>query len=1510
MKKKLRLVGLFIALNIILLTICSSIQAASSVTVRFSHVTTADYNIHGSYSGSDIQTTYSDSGYRTKFRVNGGAEYEVTNGTGSGSNVVCTTTGTPISNGAYIKVNYKLKNNSSSEVTVDLASDADIQIGSNDDAPITKISGNRGFTMSDGKNHMFTFLCRDSYGVSPNVTAFWFGQYGNREKHRWDKSDVSINSLTDGTDSGMIFSWQNQKIPANGEINLSVLFGIGELNEPPTLTVESSFEDHYFVNEEVDIFGRVGDKDTSDTVKIIYAVDDGDEIELAEEYSPNGGEVDYDTKFTIPAGTTPGDHKIQIWARDDNGNMSVPVELHFTVSADNDPPVGSHTLEPDTWTRGDVTIHLTATDALSGMKRIKLPDGTYYNGLSARERARLRIRTDGNSMSTDYLATANNTYTFELEDKAGNKVNYPVVVNNIDRDAPTISVTGNPDTPTTNNITITIVTDDTQSGVKEVYIDGEKLDNTDSNEYTFYKNGTHTIRVVDNVGNENTQEVVIVNKYCECTAGLDHPNYSSDLDGCPICALIEGMEITNETNVYDAQDHRVEYTNPHRAEIVEYYDGGKTLPNDVNTYNYELKVKYNGNEYKTGLTGEYIVTKKIITITGVDATDREYNKSNVVDLTGGELVGVESGDEVNFVLSKTGTSDSEKVGTHNVTIPEITLTGKDASNYTLTQPEHTDVDVVISPKHITITGIDATDREYNKSNVVDLTGGELVGVESGDEVNFVLSKTGTSDSEKVGTHNVTIPEITLTGKDASNYTLTQPEHTDVDVVISPKHITITGIDATDREYNKSNVVDLTGGELVGVESGDEVNFVLPQTGTSGSEKVGTHNVTVPEITLTGADASNYTLTQPEHTDVDVVISPKHITITGIDATDREYNKSNVVNLTGGELVGVESGDEVNFVLPQTGTSDSEKVGTHNVTVPEITLTGADASNYTLTQPEHTDVDVVISPKHITIEDIVIENREYDKTNIVNVSGGKLVGIEPEDDVTFALPSTGTIDDVIVGKYNVNLNEITLEGLDASNYILVQPEKETLNVEITRRKVKVEDLHAESKKYDKNKVVKLEGTTLDRKIDGDDVYAIIPENGISENEDVGNWKVNIDEIVLKGADAFNYEIVQPEYGEVMVEIIKPDAPEMNINSYVIEINGEKIENKEEITELPQVRLGDIVKIKIDITNNGIGAGYIENVKVKVPQGLEFIKEDEINIENEWTEEDNDEMLYQTSIYSFDKGVENELKTSQSKSLEIVFKVTQEEMIEENLMVCTEVEQTDIRKENRPYNEEYISNKSDVEIYMAYTDFVANLSVKEVINELTGEEVPLEVAKNLAKFDVPEEELQNEKYKIVYQVNIQNTGKTEGTVDSVVSYLPENVEFLQDENSDWKVISNTNKIVTNETFKIDPEKEEIKEIVVHWSVNNNLESKVNEIMLLSSDDIDQRKIVDIPYEKVEEGQIDKEAINKTNNISKVTMFASILEMVNTGDIAVYALIGIALVSAAGIVYISKKKISLSK
>ena len=325
MKKKLRLLSIFVIFSIILLTI-NNVYAE----VRYNNDCNNDYNIHGIVGGEDIKTTFGDSGFSTIFRVNGSAtEHTVTRGSGSGDGVTCTTTGTPISNGNYIKVNFKLKNNNSSPVTVSLASHSDIQIGDNDQAPITKISNNRGFTMTDGSGHTFTFLCRKSYGVV-DVSSFWFGHYSDRDDHYWDTNDVNLDSLT-STDSGMTFCWLNKPIPANGEINLSVLFGVGERNGLPTLTIENAFKENYFFNEEIYFYGKIGDIDKEDSVKIFYAIDNEKEVELNEAYTPNGEEIEYQAKLKIPASTTIGEHIIQIWVQDNNGNMSVPIKVHFKI---------------------------------------------------------------------------------------------------------------------------------------------------------------------------------------------------------------------------------------------------------------------------------------------------------------------------------------------------------------------------------------------------------------------------------------------------------------------------------------------------------------------------------------------------------------------------------------------------------------------------------------------------------------------------------------------------------------------------------------------------------------------------------------------------------------------------------------------------------------------------------------------------------------------------------------------------------------------------------------------------------------------------------------------------------------------------------------------------------------------------------------------------------------------------------------------------------------------------
>ena len=161
----------------------------------------------------------------------------------------------------------------------------------------------------------------------------------------------------------------------------------------------------------------------------------------------------------------------------------------------------------------------------------------------------------------------------------------------------------------------------------------------------------------------------------------------------------------------------------------------------------------------------------------------------------------------------------------------------------------------------------------------------------------------------------------------------------VTVEITAKALTISGVSASDRVYNGLTSVAVTGGSLVGVESGDTVTLGGTATGTVVSAAVGTGKaVTVAGYSLSGGDALNYSVTQP--TGVTVAITAKALTISEVSATDRVYNGTTAVAVTGGSLVGVESGDTVTLGGTPSGTVASAAVGDGKaVTVTGYTLSG-------------------------------------------------------------------------------------------------------------------------------------------------------------------------------------------------------------------------------------------------------------------------------------------------------------------------------------------------------------------------------------------------------------------------------------------------------------------------------------------------------------------------------------------------------------------------------------------
>ena len=482
-----KLIAMF---TIVILLNAININTTKAITMNAYPMTDSNFNIWG----DSVQTTFSDKGYFSVLNVNG-TEANIKNCSGSLNGVSVQTKLSYISNGNYVKISFEATNTSGSAKTIGIATYADIQIANNDYAPITNLSGNRGFTMTDGTKYTFTFLGRNSYGVT-DVDTYWFGQFQLREKNKWNNSqtfDYGSESERKG-DSGMAFSWKNRTIQNGEKLIFSVAIGIGTLNTPPTIRATSQLKNSYIQGEKVDVEGYVNDVDKGDIVTVKYAIDNGSEITIANNLTPNGTEKYFHATFTIPNSITNGQHFFQIWAADDCGNMSVPVTVYFTVNKDETAPTGSHSTNPSDWTNGNVTITVTATDSVSGVKRIKKPDGNYVS-----------------SASTTYTVTANGTYTFVLEDNVGNTRNYTVTINNIDKTAPTGSLSHSPTNWVNTDVKIHWSVADANSGVKQIKLPDGTIKTTATGDYTVSQNGTYTFIVYDVAGNTLTLQETVTN---------------------------------------------------------------------------------------------------------------------------------------------------------------------------------------------------------------------------------------------------------------------------------------------------------------------------------------------------------------------------------------------------------------------------------------------------------------------------------------------------------------------------------------------------------------------------------------------------------------------------------------------------------------------------------------------------------------------------------------------------------------------------------------------------------------------------------------------------------------------------------------------------------------------------------------------------------------------------------------------------------------------------------------
>jgi len=560
----------------------------------------------------------------------------------------------------------------------------------------------------------------------------------------------------------------------------------------------------------------------------------------------------------------------------------------------------------------------------------------------------------------------------------------------------------------------------------------------------------------------------------------------------------------------------------------------------INTGTYTVSVVLAGNpNYLTcTLEATMTITPAPLTIEGVTATRRDYDGTTEVVLSGGVLMLNDEplGDSrVGFVLGS-GYTDTKVAEKNKPVTTSIILSGTEADNYYLIQPDYVKADIDTIPMQI--LGLKAIDRRYNQSLVVylDFSQLEFAGILDGDYVDLDKDKEGTYgllSSLAVSKNNQKLPvtinddTITYLGEDYINYHLLTVDYVGV-LITTGSLFTAEGNEFFVDEEAQS-LINPSFADVLTYD-GDTKTLTIPDYSFTGENflvdlfagipqgvvvEVEGEGITAKEVDIASFEirnAGDYDILvkirsvegffDAEDLHLKFSVGAKTITIEGVTAVTRDYDGTKVMNLLGGELVGVVEGDEVNFKLHQ-GLSEYKDVGTNIVVTTFITLGGAKCSNYVLEQPL---VYGEITKKILTIEGVAAISRDYDATDIIELVGGNLIGIIGSENVSFAL-GKGVAADINSGS-NIGVTTfITLTGNDSYNYGITQP---VLTVNIEKKKVIVRAIDTWC--YQNKPIPKFqfetEGLLGEDKVEGEPLVSVTePEMNATYTIEIGTLSVN-------------------------------------------------------------------------------------------------------------------------------------------------------------------------------------------------------------------------------------------------------------------------------------------------------------------------------------------------------------------------------------------------------------------
>tara|TARA_R100000306_G_scaffold62603_1_gene75603 strand:+ start:66774 stop:78752 length:11979 start_codon:yes stop_codon:yes gene_type:complete len=541
-----------------------------------------------------------------------------------------------------------------------------------------------------------------------------------------------------------------------------------------------------------------------------------------------------------------------------------------------------------------------------------------------------------------------------------------------------------------------------------------------------------------------------------------------------------------------------------------------------------------GNYALNPLTLNASITPHTLNITGING-DKTYDGLASTTLRHNGLDSAFAGDDVSLDGTAVSAAFADKhAGTNkNLSLTgDFTLQGSDASNYSLNQPGA--LTGTISKRNITVDGLTIADKVYDGTTTAQISGaGTFGGAIDGDDLAINVGEVDLQFADKNAGNNkpVAMSGVTLSGADAANYSAATP--TGLTASITPKSLTVSGISASDRVYDLTTSATLTGaGVIAGRIDGDLVT--LDESARSGSfadRHVGDDKaVTVSGLALSGNDRNNYVISPV--TGVTASITPATVSLTGLSAINRVYDATTLVNLEGdstldfgtlGTLQTIK--DDLSLLGTPVANMKDKHVGDNKpLTVSGVTLGGQDAGNYTLNLP--TTLTSNITPLEVTVVGLTALEKEYNGDNIADLSGTPSAAFKTGDAVTISGSPLATFDSKDVGARTVNVSGYELDGDDASNYRLQQPEP--LNASISPYQLVLQGVVADDKVYDGTTEAPLSGSLSVSPLGGDSVTVSGQPVATFASKNVGDSiAVTLSGLGLSGGGSNNYIFTIPE-----------------------------------------------------------------------------------------------------------------------------------------------------------------------------------------------------------------------------------------------------------------------------------------------------------------------------------------------------------------------------------------------